>query len=569
MKNAYQSCATAIVSSLALTFLIPAAPVVADVARVEISSREPIAAGRSFGEVGRYEEIIGRIHFAIDPDHPRNRIIVDLDAAPRNADGFVSMSADLAILAPLDRSRGNGIALIDIANRGRKVALRFNQAGPGNEYGDGFLMERGYTIVWVGWEFDVEPGPVTIGIDVPMTVGADASPIGGLGFAAVRDAATWIKYSSDAIVSADHAVAFGLSQSGRFLRSYLYLGFNTDESGRRVFDGMIPHIAGASRIDLNRRGAEPVSSGQFTATTYPFADSGLRDPVTGVSEGALDNPRSRVNQPRIFYINTSVEYWGGGRVAALVHSSPDGTEDARLPGNVRFYLLAGTQHGPGEFPPQPPSSGQQMSNPMDYWWNMRALLVAMEEWVADDVTPPPSAHPSFAAGTLVAAADVGFPPIPAVRSPAGITAGTRAANPLIAGEGAPGTPLPLLVPAVDRDGNETSGIRHPEVAVPLATYTGWNFVRQGTRDELVSLVGSYVPFPATRAERERSGDPRSSIEERYSSRESYLEQVEAAGENLIAERWLLPGDLDPILDRAARHWDLLTQTQPSALNLTR
>jgi hypothetical protein len=530
-----------------------------EVTGVEIAARAPIADGQPFGASGAYERLDGTIYFSVDPENPRNHVITDLELAPRDRDGLVQMSADLSILTPVDPAHGNGIALVDIANRGRKLALAFNRAGPNGAFGDGFLMHRGYTIVWVGWEFDVSPGAEVVRIEVPKTAGAESAPIGGLGFAAVRDAASWIKYSSQAAVSAEHALAFGVSQSGRFLRNYLYLGFNTDERGRMVFDGFMSHIAGASRIDLNRRGAEPISLGLFTATSYPFADRALRDPVTGALEGQLENPRARVNQPLIFYTNTSVEYWGGGRVAALVHSSPDGTHDIELPDNVRFYLLAGTQHGPGPFPPQPASSSQQMLNPVDYWWNMRALLVAMERWLLDGTEPPPSAYPNHGSGTLVAPTELGFPSIPGARSPASLTAAGRAANVLVDGDGGPGAPLPLLVPAVNADGNETTGILHPEVSVPLATYTGWNFVSpaEGDPTALAPLAGSYMPFPATADARRRSDDPRLSIAERYTSKSDYLAQVRRAGEELIRERYLLEPDLEPILQRAAEHWDLL------------
>ena len=395
---------------LCLTLMAPS--LAAEVSHVEIETRREIADGQAFGESGPYEELVGRIHFLIDPRHPRNQVITDLDLAPLNGDGMVEMSADLSILTPVNPGRGNGVALMEIVNRGRRVVSGFNRAGRGNPFGDGFLMNRGYTIVSVGWEFDVPPSPTAVRIDVPSAQGLFNSPIGGLGFVAVRDTAAWIKHSSDSIVSTDYAITFGSSQSGRFLRNYLYLGFNTDESGRKVFDGVIPHIAGSSRIDLNRRGAEPVSPGQYTATSFPFADQAFLDPVTTVEEGTLENPRGRANQPRIFHTNTSVEYWGGGRVAAMVHTTPDGGDDITLPDNVRFYLLAGTQHGPGAFPPPPPGNGQQMGNPTDYWWNMRALLAAMEEWVVDDVEPPASAHPRFGDQSLVMPREIAFPGLP-------------------------------------------------------------------------------------------------------------------------------------------------------------
>ncbi len=549
MKSTYRFLALV----LTLAVLAPMAAR-ADVSSVEITERGPIENGRAFGDAGPYELIAGRITFAVDPGHPRNQVIANLDRAPVNADGVVEATGDLRILAPADPERGNGVVLVDIANRGRLTALGFNRGASG-PYGDGFLMKAGYTIVWVGWEFDVPEGR-PIRFAVPSV---DGEAVGGLGFAAVRDTASWIKHDPDSTVSAGHALSFGSSQSGRFLRTFLYLGFNTDTEGRRVFDGMIPHIAGASRLDLNQPGATPISLGMFDATSFPFADAALRDPVTGAVDGTLGNERSRDNQPRILYTNTGVEYWGGGRVATLVHATPDGEADIDLQENVRFYLMAGTQHGPGPFPPPEPGNRQEMGNPTDYWWNMRALLTALKDWVVDGVEPPASRHPRFADGNLVAPRDLGFPAIPGVRSPHDRTGGTRVSNPWLAGADDAGVPLPMLVPAVDADGNETSGIVHPEVAVPLATYTGWNFTHPdaGDPDTLVSLAGSYVPFAATRAEREAAGDPRPSIEERYASRDEFMERVEAVGHELVADRYLLADDLPAILDRAGRHWDLL------------
>ena len=549
MKSTYRFLAVV----LTLAVLAPLAAR-ADVSSVEITERSPIEDGRAFGDTGPYELIAGRITFAVDPADPRNQVIANLDRAPVNADGMVEATGDLRILAPADPARGNGVVLVDIANRGRLTALGFNRGGSG-PFGDGFLMKAGYTVVWVGWEFDVPEGR-PIRFAVPSV---DGDPVGGLGFAAVRDTASWIKHDPDATVTAGHALSFGSSQSGRFLRTFLYLGFNTDTEGRRVFDGVIPHIAGASRLDLNQPGANPISLGMFDATSFPFADAALRDPVTGAVDGTLGNERSRDNQPRIFYTNTGVEYWGGGRVATLVHATPDGEADIDLQDNVRFYLLAGTQHGPGPFPPPGPGNRQEMGNPTDYWWNMRALLTALKDWVVDGVEPPASRHPRFADGNLVPPPDLGFPAIPGVRSPHDRTGGTRVRNPLLAGADDAGVPLPMLVPAVDADGNETSGIVHPEVAVPLATYTGWNFTHPdaGDPDTLVALAGSYVPFAATRSEREAARDPRPSIEERYASRDECMAKVEAVGHALVDDGYLLAGDLTAILDRAGRHWDLL------------
>ena len=168
--------------TLAAVLLIAAffAPTLhADVLSVDITERRPLADGRQFGDVGPYEEILGKITFAIDPTDSRNQVIMNLDRAPTNAQGMVEATADLIILTPADAQRGNGVALVDIANRGRLRALSFNCGGIG-QFGDGFLMKEGYTVVWVGWEFDV-PTERPIQIEVPSVEGF---PVGGLGFAA-------------------------------------------------------------------------------------------------------------------------------------------------------------------------------------------------------------------------------------------------------------------------------------------------------------------------------------------------------------------------------------------------
>ncbi|MEO8259149.1 MAG: alpha/beta hydrolase domain-containing protein [Acidobacteriota bacterium] len=640
-----------LIAAVAVLILAPALAG-AEVARVEVTSRRDVVGGRAFGPAGSYELVAGRVHFVVDPEHPRNTVVADLDKAPRNAAGLVELSADLSILKPKDAARGNGVALIDIVNRGRRTVLTgFNRATAAGDltaeadFGDGLLMRQGFTIVWVGWEFDVPKRDGVIRIDVPpaagvtgvvrasftpdarrpeFTVGdlsgyspsnpaaagnsltvrdgfqgtpstiphdrwqlagnvvtleggfepgriyelayaAANPPVAGLGFVAVRDTAAWLKHAADAVAPAKYVYAFGSSQSGRFLRNFLYEGFNTDERNRQVLDAVMAHIAGAARIDINRRWATPTALGQFTATSFPFADSKQRDPVTGKEDGALDNPRARDHQPKIFYTNTGVEYWGGGRSAALIHTTPDGTRDVALPDNERVYFLAGSQHGPARFP-SAISSGQQRDNPTDYWLAMRGLLVAMDKWVRDRVAPPPSRQPRLQDGTLVRAADVAFPSVPTVRSPRGLAAGVRGLNPLAAQDGGAGAALPLLVPQVDQDGNERAGIRLPDVAVPLATYTGWNFRKPaiGGSDQLFPLLGSYVAFPATRADRESTHDPRPAIDERYPTREQYLTLVQEAGTALVKDRYLLTDDLPAIVKHAGEHWDLLTRKAGTA-----
>jgi hypothetical protein len=629
--------------TIALVVLLLAPAILrAEVARVEIGARFDAANGAPFGSVGVYEQLVGKIFFVVDPANPRNRVIVDLDKAPKNSAGLVEMSADFAVLRPKDPSKGNGVALFDVANRGNKTVLSgFNRASTANENGDGLLMRMGYTVVWVGWEFDVPQRNGAIRIEVPSAAGvtgmvrsnvipaarnataqfgdlasyppnnpaspentltvrdgargkptpiernqwtlngntvtlqggfepgrtyelsyeASNPPVAGLGLAAIRDAASWMKYAPDALVSAKQTLAFGSSQSGRFLRNFLYLGFNADEKNRMVFDAVMAHIAGASRIDVNNRWATPTTQGQFNATSFPFADVSLRDPATGVEEGALDNARARGFAPKIFYTNTGVEYWGGGRSAALIHTTPDGKKDLALPDNERVYLLSGSQHGPGRFPPADARNGQQQENPTEYWYVMRALLVAMDKWMREGVAPPASQYPRLQNKTLVKASEVSFPEIPGVTSPKDLPPAARGVNPMIAKEGAPGTLLPFFVPQTDKDGIEIAGIRLPYISVPLATTTGWNFrnAAVGGSNQLYPLIGSFIPFPATAEKREELSDPRVSIAERYPSRQAYLEKIQKAGARLVADRFLLSEDLPNVVKRAGDQWDLLVK----------
>lgn len=611
----------------------------AEVTRVEIARRADV------GTTG-YEKIVGTVHFAVDPKHPRNREIVDLDKAPMAADGRVEFSADLYILRPKAAGAGNGAALIEVSNRGgRGLITGFNRGGVADpvteaDVGDGFLMKQGFTLVTVGWEFDVPKNDRLLRIDVPVATeggkpisgvvhttfvleaatnehtvtdlaayapvepdGADSRltvrsgaaepagqeiprarwkldgqkisleggfepgktyeifyrasnpPIAGLGFAAFRDTAAWLRRPTNGLTPVQFVYGFGASQSGRFLRSFLYEGFNTDESGRAVLDAVMAHIAGVARIDLNRRWALPRSLGTYSATAFPFSDAAQRDPVSGATDGLLENPRS-THRPKMIYTNTAVEYWGGGRAAALEHLDASGNADLVLPENVRSYFLTGAQHGPGKFPPAEATTGQQRANPLDYWWTLRALLVATHQWVKDGVAPPASAYPTFREGTLVKPTAVAFPEIRGVASPRALTAGVRISNPRLSGEGRPGAAIPLLVPQVDEDGNENAGVRLPDVAVPLATYTGWNFrsAAAGQTGDLLALIGSWIPLPA----KEAAHDPRRSIAERYASKEEYVAKFKTAAAALVKQRYLLADDVERLVQRAEAQWDLVT-----------
>jgi hypothetical protein len=382
-------------------------------------------------------------------------------------------------------------------------------------------------------------------------------PVAGLGFAAVRDAAAWVRYTPGAAVSAKYTFAFGSSQTGRWLRDFLYEGFNTDERNRQVFDAVMPHLGGGGGVVLDERWSTPTSLLMETATHFPFADSKQRDPVTGIEEGLLENPRASEHQPKVFYTYSDTEYWE--RSVALTHTTPDGSKDIAPPSNVRLYHFASGAHNVGRFPPAA-TNGEAADNPFEYRIAMRALIVAMEKWVRDGAAPPPSRYPRLQDGTLVRATDLAFPAAPGVTSPRNAYPGVRGTNRLLARDGA-GTPLPLFVPQVDRDGNSKAGLRLPDIAVPLGTYSGWNFrsAKIGGTEQFFPLIGAYVPLAATKAERERTGDPRPSIEERYPSREQYLKLVQDAAAPLVKEGYLLADDVPTIVKRAGEHWDLLTR----------
>src|SRR5580692_2348969 len=237
--------------------------------------------------------------------------------------------------------------------------------------------------------------------------------------------ASAVKHRAAGPLSARQAVAFGPSQDGRPLRQFLYQGFNADEAGQRAFDGMIAHIAGAARgSDFNARFARPNGLGYFEASLFPYLDLDSRDDVTGRTD-ALQSKLAPAIRPKIFYTNTSTEYWGGGRAAALTHTTLDGRRDAKVPDNVRIYLFAGTQHVPGGFLPSQ-GAGQQQPNPDAYSWALRALLLAMDRWAREDVPPPESRFPRFADHSLVPEQEIDFPALPGVHSPLAIPGGYRA-----------------------------------------------------------------------------------------------------------------------------------------------
>jgi hypothetical protein len=404
------------------------------------------------------------------------------------------------------------------------------------------------------------------------------SPVVGAGLLAVRDCAAWLRNGTagegnPCAGRIDHAFAFGVSQTGRFLRHFLSLGLNVDEAERRVFDGLLPHVAGARRGEFNHRFAQPsAQSVRGFGHLMPFTFDDQTDPLTGESGGLLRRQRERGGVPKIVATNTAAEYWRGD--GSLLHTDLAGEGDVPPPAEVRVYHFAGTQHGPGSLPLGRVSAadgqrGVHGFNAVDYTPLLRAALVNLADWVTKGEAPPPSVYPRLAGGTAVPPGDVlrAFGAIPGVslpdpeRLPAmrRVDLGPDAAAGVGRSPAATGEPYPTFVSAVDADGNEVGGVRLPDLAVPLATYSGWNPHDPATGGQglLINMQGSTIPFAPTAADRARRGDPRSSIAERYPDCAGYLARVRAAAQQLVHERYLLAEDVDAVVERAGRTWDLI------------
>jgi Alpha/beta hydrolase domain len=637
-----------VVALLATTVLLSGA-----VDRIELSERSDVLDGKSFGTAGPYERMIGKVFFSVDPKNTANRNIADIDFAPVNEKGLVEFSADVYILKPRDPAQGNHSILLEIPNRGGKGMLGMYDRAAGSldprtqeQFGDNFLLEQGYTLVWIGWQFDVprrdglmrltSPIATDHGKTITGLVRAEFTPdaktarmpladrdhipyplveavsltvrdsvngerktlaastwkvldgnsisldggfepgrlyefvykakdpvVAGLGGAAVRDLISFLKYGGAPTTMGDQAkykhsaYGFGVSQSGRYLRKFLYDGFNADEKGRQVFDGILAHVAGGGLGSFNERFAQPSRDGHpFLNSLYPTDIAPFTD------DGILERARKTNTVPKIFYTDSSYEYWG--RSAAMIHTSIDGKEDAKLPDSTRIYTFMGGQHGPAPFPPRPLQT-QNPSSPVAYTWAMRALLNDMNGWVKSGAEPPVSKYPKIAQDNLVPIGAIQFPKIPGVAFPMlahraykldfGPEFATKGIETVVPPK-VLGT-YPLLLPQVDRDGNDTGGLRMPEVAVPLATFTGWNLrsAAIGAPQELYSMQGSMIPFARTSAERQQKKDPRLSIEERYKSREEFLKQVTASAQELAKSGYLLEQDVPKLVERSAAEWD--------------
>lgn len=632
----------------------------AEITELRIDAEEPFANGHPFGAAGAYVRIKGVARGELDPAAAENRVIVDLDKAPRNERGRIEYEMDVFILRPAEPQKGSGVLLYEVTNRGRKFLLPWindarsptaaiNDPKTIEHAGNGFALERGYTIVWSGWDPDAPKAGGGLSIRLPIATAAGSPivkrirhefqigtrssggglkvalpypahttdvgkarltvrtresdvrqevqgwsfldrqtihPAGegqafeplkiyelwyeaqdprvlGIGFAATRDLVSFLRHrTADAKgnpnpvriprrdgVGIKRTLALGISQSGRYLRHHLELGMNADLDGRRVFDGLLVHIAGAGKLFGNHEFGMPNRTATqhedrfYPESWFPFGYHLSRDPLTGREARLLTGTPI---DPRIIEVNTSTEYWQKG--ASLIHTEPDGRRDARLPPNVRAYLIAGTQHGGRAGISDAAGPCALARNPHNPSPALRALLLALEEWVVDDRLPPASRVPIIESRTAVAATTLSFPRLRGIAPPADlnpVTAPVDWVDPPLRRPAAYGA----LVPAVDPDGNEIAGIRLPPVAAPLGTYTGWNYYRMYP-SELCDRDGSFIPFARTVAEREAAGDSRPSLAERYRTVDSYVARVRAVAEALVKLRLLLPKDAEAYVEAA-------------------
>ena len=396
----------------------------------------------------------------------------------------------------------------------------------------------------------------------------------GLGFAATRDLISFLRNNaSDANPLVDKemktprwVIGFGSSQSGRFLKDLIYQGFNQDEAGRIVFDGAIPHISASRRTFTNYEFAMP---GRFSTgleghfipgDEFPFTYETLTDPISKKTDGWLMRCRQQKACPKIMHWDSGTESWQGRN--SLVVGDPLAKKDVPIPDNVRLYYFSSTQHGPTDKPDR--GMCQQLTNPLSYMETQRALIVALHAWVSKDVPPPPTRYPRISDGTLVSPQQTaqGFPNIPGVRyigRPNDLSINDGTIQPA---KHVKGKEYPLLVPKVDKDGNEIAGVRAVALQVPLATHAGWNLRAKGfIEDELCYLNGQYIPFAKTKEEREKTGDPRLSIEERYKDQADYVQRVSHAARALVEERFLLQEDAKRLIADAAKN-KIFAETNP-------
>lgn len=648
----------------------------------EVTRRQPYAGGASFGEVGPYEQIDGIAHYAVDPDHARNQQIVDLEHCPRDEHGRVRFWGDLTLLVPADPERSSRRLFLELPNRGRKTLPRYvhrSQVDPSTTPdippGDGLLLREGYTVGWVGWQWDVYRSDILMGLQPPeaqgisgttmvrfhpdaptnskllsdrvhrplpaadlddpdavmtvrdselgeprvipreqwrfareengqpvpdpeymyvdtgfepgnvyeVTYRTDYAPVAGAGLLAFRDAGSFLRFSdaddNPCAGAVDHAYGFGVSQTGRMLRHFVYLGMNLDEQNRQVYDGLLPHVAGARRGEFNHRFAQPsVQNTPGFGHLFPHADEPTEHPDTGEVAGLLDRQRELGGVPRILWTNSSAEYWRGD--CAFLHIDLAGKRDLEPAPETRIYSFAGTQHDPGQVPltdtnANTGSRGRYGFNALDYTPLLRAAILNLHRWAAEGVEPPASYHPRLADGNISTEEEVieKFPDLPGLERPdtsflrklPRVELGPDAEKGVGRLPAKTGETYPAFVWDIDADGNEIAPVRLPDLTHPVSTYTPWNprHPETGHPEQIIAMRGSTFFFSRTAEERQERADPRRSLEERYDSRDDYLSRVRSAATELASAGHVLEQDIDCCLSDAAERYDEAVKVGPS------
>ena len=627
-----------------------------EVIKFDITERAIAFEGRVFPNVGTYTLIKAKAIVALDPNDKRNSVIADINFAPQNTKGKVEAAADVVLLQPTNIQLGNQTLLVDVPNRGRKLAPQLfddspqpgaNNASKAQDAGIGYLHRQGYTMAWIGWQGDIPTEAMQLAMQAPSAIGltgnardefqfdhltnpinvrlsalienpssikasvrahwthpratpADLSikvtgpqsieisrPQGfdagalyevtykakepvlfGMGFAVTRDITAMLKSQTNPLnpliqngsSHIQRAIGFGVSQSGRFLRDFLWLGFNEDLNGKQVFEGLMPHVAGARRMATNYRFGQPSRNSRhpqdpaWQIDLFPFTYEVMTDPFTGQKDGLLLKCRQTQTCPKVMQTDSEHEWWASR--ASLLVTDPSGNH-IDLPANVRAYMIAGTPHfsEPGAVMTQSKTMSLPV-NPMHAGQPMRALLYALNEWISVGTEPPASRVPMRAHGTLVTA-DLAVPKnIPAlpyqVLYTSAYVSDHNLLPPKVLGR------YEVLVPLADADGVAIAGIRSMPLAVPKASYTAWNPRAVGYGPgNLFPLQGAMSPFAKTKADRVSAQDPRLSLEERYTNQDAYVEAVKVAAQRFVKERLLLPEDAERNIERAKA--DLLSQ----------
>ncbi|WP_340107569.1 alpha/beta hydrolase domain-containing protein [Pikeienuella sp. HZG-20] len=630
--------------------------------RVELTILEEcdFADGRGFGAAGAYAVVRGRARLGVNPDSVPSGAIVDLELAERDSEGLIWIATDFEILRPRDQTKSNRRLFLDYGNRGNKRCLQFFNDAPHtnrprslSDAGNGFLMRRGYTVVWLGWQGDLVPGDDRMLLDLPVArrdgraitgavrsefvvehPGTRVHPLSGrintrshpavsldttsarltkrryptsepilipssawafareeqgfgldnqggemavtpsdvhirleegfepgwiyeleyegrdplvlgLGHVAVRNLTSFLRYADTDDLGAanplgegaiEKCYAYGRSQTGRCIRDFIYHGFNADSAGRRVFDGVICHVAGAGRMNMDRfanltyGGSTQYEDRNTDTDRFPFAYAPTRDPASGREDAILKRPDT---DPLVIHTQSSTEYWQ--RRGSLTHTDAAGNTLPEVDG-ARIYLWSGSQHySDPALPRARRGIGENFENVVQTSFLFRAHLVALDRWASLGEAPPPSRIPRREDGTLGSLDEwrEAFPEIPGVIRPTAFN------------DMRPDSEFRALVPLTDPDGNEIAGIRPPMVEAPLGTYTGWNIrSRAHGHGALVSLAGSYVPFPECPETARMTSDPRRPIALRFASASDYAASIEAAARALVQLGFMLEEDVE-------------------------